>query len=101
MRPACLASTASLTIPPRRVRYERSFCPARHKPAGQLLTLSVTLPADFAATQREQWAALPILDQLLDHLVGAGKDRLRNRKSECLGRLKIDYHLEFGWRLDR
>jgi hypothetical protein len=40
MRPAYLASTASLTIPPRRVRYERSFCPARHKPAGQLLTHS-------------------------------------------------------------
>ena len=29
--------------------------------------------ASFAATQREQWAAIPILDQLLDHLVGGGK----------------------------
>ncbi len=34
--------------------------------------------------------------QLLDHLIGASEQRLRDRKSERLGGVHIDKQLEFG-----
>jgi hypothetical protein len=36
-----------------------------------------------------------------DHLVGAGKDRLRNRKPQRLGGLEIKHQFEFIPRFDR
>jgi hypothetical protein len=36
----------------------------------------------------------------LDHIIGASKERRRNRQAECLGRGKIDDKLKFGRLLD-
>ena len=41
------------------------------------------------------------LDQSLDDLVGAGKDRWRDREAESLRGLQIDDQLEIGRLLDR
>jgi len=38
---------------------------------------------------------------LLDHLVGEGKQRWRNREVERLRRLEIEHQLEFGRLLNR
>src|ERR1051325_10098744 len=37
----------------------------------------------------------------LDHLVGAGQERLRNREAECLCGLQIDYQLQLRGLLNR
>src|SRR5215467_5083387 len=39
--------------------------------------------------------------RLLDHVVGADEDRLRDRQPERLGGLEIDHQLELGRLLDR
>ena len=89
MRPAYLASTASLTIPPRRVRYERSFCPARHKPAGQLLTLLVTSPPANAALRKDHSPLVLGARRQLRSLVGRSTARpfqtWRSRSISCAG----------------
>ena len=37
----------------------------------------------------------------VDHLVGAGEQRCRQAKAECLCRLDVDHQVELGWRLHR
>jgi hypothetical protein len=39
--------------------------------------------------------------RLFDHLVGAREDRLGDGETKCLGRLEVDYELEFGGLPDR
>src|SRR6516162_5847098 len=34
---------------------------------------------------------------LFDHLVGEGKDAVRNIEAEGLGSLEVDHQFEFGW----
>lgn len=38
---------------------------------------------------------------LLDHLVGAAEQRLRNGKTKRLGSLQVDHQFVSGWRLHR
>ena len=39
-------------------------------------------------------------DFLFDHLVGAQKERLRDREAERLGGRQIDYEIKLSWLLD-
>ena len=51
--------------------------------------------------RRTRPGQLTVIDQyLLDHLVGAGKQRGRHFKAERLGRLEVDHQVEFRRLLD-
>src|SRR5262249_48616527 len=54
--------------------------------------------ADIGSAQAHVWLG-PKAASLFDHLVGASKDRRRNRKAYCLGCLKIDHQVVFRCRL--
>src|SRR5262245_9300247 len=47
------------------------------------------------------WANSRHWSHSLYNLVGAGEQRWRQRKAECLCRLEVDHQLELGWRLHR
>ena len=59
------------------------------------------IPTEFCALQRKSLSAINRHNQhLFDHLGGAQQDRGRYCKTERLGGLEVDGHLEFGRHLD-
>ena len=50
---------------------------------------------------RLSWLPEADIAQLLDHLIGAGKQRRGHNETDGLRRPEVDDKFEFGWLLDR
>src|SRR6516164_7894511 len=58
-------------------------------------------PAPYSRRSSTGWIAPACLAHSLDHLIGAGEDRWRDRQTQRVRRFQVDDQLEFGRLLDR
>ena len=90
--------SGSLVVPPFGAA-ERLTVPDPLRPVD--LLQSSRCPSQFSVDRRKQDVAPNNPNQrLLNHLIRAYQQRLRDRDAECLGRLEIDHQLELGRLLD-